>query len=147
MTGSVEQKAEDFMQELIDELRELAEDIPVPLEVPEHDQLVVAQEQILMPLPFDFIEFLLEATDIVYGTIEPVTISDPHSHTYLPEVTAMAWSLGMSRELVAVCESLGGYYCIDEGGEIRYWKDDEYSDETWENIWYWLRDVWMKSGE
>ena len=135
------------MQELIDELRDMAEDIPVPLELPEHDQLVIAQEQILMPLPFDFIEFLLEATDIVYGSIEPVTIADAHSHTYLPEVTAMAWSLGMSRELVAVCESRGGYYCIDEGGEIRFWKDDEYEEETWENIWYWLRDVWMKSGD
>jgi hypothetical protein len=135
------------MQELIDELRDMAEDVPVPLELPEHDQLVQAQEQILMPLPHDFIEFIMEAGDIVYGTIEPVTVADPLSHTYLPEVTSTAWSLGMPREMVVVCEAHGGYYCIDEGGEIRLWKNHDYESETWENIWYWLRDVWMKSGE
>ena len=72
------------MQEMIDELREVAEQVPVPLELPEHDQVVDAQEQILMPLPADFREFLMEASDVIYGTLEPVTAADPSSHTYLP---------------------------------------------------------------
>jgi len=133
------------MQEMIDELREVAEQVPVPLELPEHDQVVVAQEQILMPLPFDFREFLMEASDVIYGTLEPVTVADPSSHTYLPEVTATAWSLGMPREMIALCESREGYYCIAQDGEIKLWRDGDYDDETWENIWYWVRDVWLES--
>ncbi len=133
------------MQEMIDELREVAEQVPVPLELPEHDQVVDAQEQILMPLPADFREFLMEASDVIYGTLEPVTAADPSSHTYLPEVTATAWSLGMPREMIALCESRKGYYCVAQDGEIKLWRDGDYDDETWENIWYWVRDVWLES--
>lgn len=133
------------MQEMIDELREVAEEVPVPLELPEHDQVVDAQEQILMPLPADFREFLMEATDIIFGSLEPVTVADPSSHTYLPEVTSMAWSLGMPREMIALCESAGGYYCVAQDGEIKLWRDGEYDEEVWENIWYWIRDVWLES--
>lgn len=133
------------MDELIDELHELAEKVPVPLELPEHDQVVDAQEQILMPLPADFREFLMTATDVVYGTLEPVTVADPSSHTYLPEVTSTAWSLGMPREMIALCECTDGYYCIAEDGEVKLWRDGDYDEETWENVWYWVRDVWLQS--
>lgn len=137
------------MQELIDELHQVAEDVPVPLELPEHDQVVDAQEQILMPLPGDFREFLMEATDVVYGTLEPVTVADPSSHTYFPEVTSTAWSQGLSREMLVLCEGREGYYCIAQDGEVRLWRfdsaEDEYDEETWENVWYWVRDVWLES--
>ncbi len=133
------------MQEMIEELHEVAEQVPVPLELPEHDQVVDAQEQILMPLPADFREFLMEATDVIFGTLEPVTVADPSSHTYLPEVTSTAWSLGMPREMIALCESREGYYCVAQDGEIKLWRDGDYDDETWENIWYWVRDVWLES--
>lgn len=136
------------MDELIEELHEVSEQVPVPLELPEHDQVVDAQEQILMPLPRDFREFLMTCGDVIYGTLEPVTVADPSSHTYLPEVTSTAWSLGMPREMVAVCESRGGdgYYCIAQDGEIKLWSREQgFDSEEWENIWYWVRDVWLES--
>lgn len=133
------------MQELLEELRDGAQEVPVPLELPEHDQIVVAQEEVLMPFPKEFIEFLLETGDIVFGSLEPVTVADPGSHTYLPEVTATAWEQGMSREMVAICEARGGYYCIAQDGEIKFWRDGSFDEETWETIWYWVRDVWLTS--
>lgn len=133
------------MEELIEELHAVAEEVPVPLELPEHDQVVDAQEQILMPLPRDFREFLMTCSDVVYGTLEPVTVADPSSHTYLPEVTSTAWSLGMPREMVAVCESRDGYFCVAQDGEIKLWTEQGFDGEVWENIWYWVRDVWLES--
>ena len=133
------------MHELLEELRAGAEDIPVPLELPEHDQIVVAQEEVLMPFPREFIEFLLETGDIVFGSIEPVTVADAGSHTYLPEVTSIAWEQGMPREMVAICESQGGFYCIAQDGEVKFWRDGDFDNETWETIWYWVRDVWLAS--
>ncbi|MBU3069901.1 SMI1/KNR4 family protein [Aestuariicella sp. G3-2] len=133
------------MEEIIEELHAVAEEVPVPLELPEHDQVVDAQEQILMPLPRDFREFLMTCTDVVYGTLEPVTVADPSSHTYLPEVTSTAWSLGMPREMVAVCEYRDGYYCVAQDGEIKLWTEQGFDSEVWENIWYWVRDVWLES--
>ncbi len=70
------------MEEVIEELRERNEPVPVALELPEEEALVEIQEQILIHLPFALREFLLTVSDVVYGRLEPVTASDPYSHTF-----------------------------------------------------------------
>ena len=136
------------MEEVIEQLRELNEPVPVPLELPDDETLVEIQEQILIHLPYDLREYLLQVSDVVYGRLEPVTACDPQSHTYLPEVAATAWSLGVPRELVPLCEDHGNYYVVEEDGTVLLWEADtgEVSeDETWESVWHWIRDVWLES--
>ena len=48
------------MEEVIDQLRELNEPVPVPLELPDEETLVEIQEQILIHLPFELREYLLK---------------------------------------------------------------------------------------
>ena len=133
------------MEDVIDELRERALDVAVPLELPDDDQLVEVEEQILVPLPYELREFLLQVSDVVYGSIEPVTVTDPLSHTYLPEVAANAWAAGLPRELIPICETQGEYYGISEEGEVVRWAEGEVTDDSWPSIWLWARDVWMKN--
>jgi len=133
------------MEEILDLLREHNVSVPVPLDLPDEDQLVVIEEELLLPIPRDVRTYLLEASDVVYGTLEPVTAADPNSHTHLPEVTAVAWSLGVPHYLLPICEDKGSYYCADPEGEIVLWKDGELTDETWQSIWQWVRDVWLES--
>ena len=64
------------MEEVIEQLRELNEPVPVPLELPEEELLVEIEEQILINLPFELREFLLKVSDVVYGRLEPVTVTD-----------------------------------------------------------------------
>lgn len=131
------------MEEVIEELRELAQDISLPLDLPTEDELVLVEEQILIQLPYDLRVFLLEVSDIVYGSVEPVTAADPRSHTFLPEVASKAWDLGVPREFIPICEYGGGYACAAEDGEIFFYRGDQVSDKSWENIWQWSREVWM----
>lgn len=135
------------MEEVIDELRERNEPVPVPLELPDEETLVEIQEQILIHLPYALREFLLTVSDVVYGHIEPVTASDPHSHTYLAEVTSVAWDLGVPRHLVVVCHAEPLYYAVDEEGEVFAWdtESEEMLEESWESVWHWARDVWLES--
>lgn len=133
------------MEDVIDDLRELNQPVPVPLDLPDEDQLVMIEEELLLPIPRELRTFLLEVSDVVYGTIEPVTAADPHSHTYLPEVTALAWDLGVPRYLMPVCEHRGVYYCVEQDGEVVLWKNGEVTDETWSSVWHWARDVWLNS--
>lgn len=135
------------MEDVIEALREAAIDVPVPLELPEYDDLVVIEEQILIPLPDDFKDFLLEVSDVVYGTLEPATVMDPLSHTYLPELAAQAWDIGLPRDLIPVCEARGGYYAINEGGEVSYWRNGNFSDDEWPSIWHWAKEVWLEEGQ
>ncbi|MDH4558825.1 SMI1/KNR4 family protein [Pseudomonas sp. BN417] len=135
------------MEEVIEQLRELNEPVPVPLELPDEELLVEIEEQLLINLPFELREFLLKVSDVVYGRLEPVTVTDPQSHTYLPEVAAVAWDLGVPRDLVPLCQDGRDYYLVDGEGEVLLWSGDEeeLTDESWDSVWHWARDVWLAS--
>ncbi|MCV6590690.1 MAG: SMI1/KNR4 family protein [Marinobacterium sp.] len=134
------------MEDVYQKLRDLNADVLVPLELPDEDLLVDIEEEILIQLPHEYREFLLKVSDVIYGGLEPVTVTDPQSHTYLPEVAATAWSVGLPRELIPVCEHQGDYYAVNEEGEIHLWRDGEVDeDESWSTIWHWARDVWLES--
>ncbi|WP_252176950.1 SMI1/KNR4 family protein [Endozoicomonas sp. 4G] len=133
------------MEDVIDELRESAVEVPTPLELPDEDEVIEAQEQLLIPIPSELREFLLQVSDVVYGSIEPVTIKDPHSHTYLPEVAAIAWDQGMPRDLLPICEHNGDVYCVSAEGEVGLWAAGELSEATWPSVWHWAKDVWLNS--
>ncbi len=135
------------MEEVIEQLRELNEPVPVPLELPDEETLVEVQEQILIHLPFELREYLLTVSDVVYGRLEPVTASDPHSHTYLPEVASVAWDLGLPRELVPLCQDGDDYYAVAADGEVLLWQGatGELTEDSWETVWHWCRDVWLES--
>lgn len=133
------------IDEILDLLRDHNEPVPVPLELPDEDRLVEIEEEILLPIPRDVRTFLLEASDVVYGSLEPITAAEPNSHTYLPEVTATAWSVGVPRYLLPICDDNGAYYCADPDGEILLWRNGDLTDDSWPSIWHWIRDVWLES--
>ena len=132
-------------EEIIDMLRDSNQPVPVPLDLPDEDVLVEVEEQILLPIPRDMRTYLLEASDVIFGSLEPVTAADPYSHTYLPEVAAVAWSLGVPRYLVPLCEDNGSYYCVEPEGEVVLWRNGDLTDETWPSVWHWIHDVWLES--
>jgi hypothetical protein len=133
------------IDEILDLLRDHNEPVPVPLELPDEDRLVEIEEEILLPIPRDVRTFLLEGSDVVYGSLEPITAAEPNSHTYLPEVTATAWSVGVPRYLLPICDDNGVYYCADPDGEILLWRNGDLTDDSWPSIWHWIRDVWLES--
>jgi hypothetical protein len=133
------------MEEILELLRDHNEMVPVPLELPDHDCLVEIEEEILLPIPRDIRTYLLEASDVVFGSMEPVTAADPNSNTYLPDVTATAWAQGVPRYLLPICEYNGDYYCADPEGAIQLWSKGQLTDESWDSIWHWVRDVWLES--
>ncbi len=134
------------MEDVLQHLRENSAQVVVPLEIPTEDQLVEVEEEILIPIPAELREFMLKTGDVIYGTLEPVTVADPQSHTYLPEVAANAWADGIPREFIPICVSDGQYYVISQEGEVLLWSlDTDEAVEEWSSIWHWAKDVWMES--
>ncbi len=134
------------MEDVIELLREHNQPVPVPLELPTDDDLLDVQEQLLIHLPHELREFLLEVSDVVYGHLEPVTASDPHSHTYLPEVASTAWDLGLPRHLVPLCQEGDLYFAVEPDGLVVLWSvdEDDYLEDEWESVWHWARDYWLE---
>lgn len=136
------------MEDIIEQLQELCEDVPVPLDLPEEDDLLEVEESLLLPIHPSLRTYLLEASDTVYGGLEPVTVADRQSHTYLADVTAQAWEEGMPREYMVVCEVAEGFYCINhEDGEIQFWsrREGDFDKQQWDTLWDWIEDVWLRS--
>ena len=133
------------MEDTLKRLRAAHETVPVPLELPSEDALVEVEEELLLPIPRDMRRFLLHASDIVTGSLEPVTAADPHAHTHLPEVAATAWSQGLPRHLLPLCEVNGNCYCVDPEGEVWYWRDGEFSDESWPDVWCCAQEIWLEA--
>jgi len=131
------------VEDVIEKLREVNEPVPVPLELPDEELLVEIEEELLIGIPSEFREFLLQVSDVIYGRLEPVTVTDPQSHTYLPEVAAVAWANGLPRELIPLCSDGDDYYAVAEDGEVVLWADGELTEETWDSVWTWARDVWL----
>lgn len=133
------------MEDIIQALRDRCETVPVPLDLPTEETLIDVEEQMLISLPREYREFLLTVSDVVYGSIEPATAADSHSHTYLPDLAAEAWNLGLPRHAIPICKHDRHYYCIDPEGTVCLWTPKGFTEQEWESIWEWASEVWLKS--
>lgn len=132
------------MEDIIELLREINEAVAHPLDLPTEEDLVVVEEQILISLPGELRVFLLEVSDVVFGRIEPCTAADPRSHTYLPEMAANAWDIGLPREYIPLCEYDAGYACISQDGKVVFWSQNGKLSDPWPDLWQWVREVWLE---
>lgn len=132
------------MEDVIELLQESAQSVAFGLELPDEDDLVMIEEELFIPLPSDLRLFLLEVSNLIIGSLEPVTVTDPQAHTHLPDVAANAWDLGVPRNLIPICESANGYYCIAEDNEISLWQGHQKQEETWPSIWHWAKEIWAQ---
>lgn len=135
------------MQDVIHKLRRKNQMVPVPLDLPDEDQLLDIEEALLISLPRDYRDFLLQVSDLVVGSVEPATAADPNSHTYLADIIAEAWNRGVPRDQIPFCEHQGSYYCLDMEERVQQWKGQGFTGEEWSSIWDWAEDVWLASAK
>ncbi|MGB0663671.1 MAG: SMI1/KNR4 family protein [Pontibacterium sp.] len=133
------------MQDILDALREHQQATTSYVELPDEDDFVRVQEEILIHVPREFQYFLSEAGDIILGAIELASANDNFAHNYLPELCANYWQLGLPRHLIPICASESPMYAISQEGEVIEWDvRTQEQGESWENIWYWARDCWLE---
>ena len=132
------------MDDILEQLLEKSESVPVPLEPATEEAVLEAEELIFLPLPKDYREFLRHAAHLCIGRLEPCQVSDPAAHTYLAEVAAQAWDVGLDRHVFPICEDSGAYYCMTPEGQVQYWDMGDYAETTWESIWHWAEDIWLE---
>ena len=135
------------LDEVIQELRELNELVPKPLRLPTQEQVDEIEKKLGIVFHDDYRKYLLEASDVVYGTLEPATIIPDSGHTEFTSVAEAAWhQMGVSRELIPICEDNGDYYCMTKDGEIVFWSHNSITDERWPDLASWIKQVWIGEG-
>ena len=131
------------IESAIKHLRELNEPVPRPLSLPNEIEVKKWETELGILLPVDYRTYLLKASDVVLGSIEPGTIGDPLSHTHLPKIIQSARTYGVPENLLPFCEDNGDFYCLTSHGEIVFWSHNGISDESWPNLADWIEQVWI----
>jgi hypothetical protein len=134
------------LDEVFSQLRELNEPVPKPSIRPSAEQVALIEKETGVTFHPDLRRFLLEVSDVVYGIKEPITITDPKSHTHFPDLLASAREYGVPQELIPFCEDNSDFYCLDSSGKVLFWSHDGATDESWPDLATWIKDVWIEEG-
>ena len=132
------------LTDVFDKLRQLNQPVPRPMRLPTASEVENVEAMLGLSFHPDPRRYLLEASDVVFGTIEPVTITSSGAHTYLVSVTEDGrkhWSLPAN--YVPICESNADLYCVTPDGKVVYWPHDGSSDQSWPNLAAWIEEVWI----
>ncbi|MEQ8439352.1 MAG: SMI1/KNR4 family protein [Ilumatobacter fluminis] len=132
------------LNEAIARLRRLSTPVPRPRRLPTESEVRDAETNLGVSFHPDLRRYLLEASDVVYGTHEPVTISG--GHTAIETVVHSARDLGVPDGLLPICDDNADYFCITANGDIVYWSHNGATNETWPNLATWITDVWIGGG-
>jgi len=135
------------LSEVIHELRELNEPVPEPFRLPTESEVAAAEDQLGVKFSEDYRQYLLTASDIVYGSLQPAVVTPDSDSLNLVEVAETAWNkMDLPRNLLPICEDNGDYYCLNEKGEVQFWSHNGTTDEKWRDLAAWIKEVWIEEG-
>ncbi|WP_339674355.1 SMI1/KNR4 family protein [Dasania marina] len=131
------------LESIIEELREHNLELPLPPRLPTEDEVCQIEKELGLNFHPDYKTYLLKASDVVFGALEPALITIPNSHTYLPEVVKSARAIGVPNNLLPFCQDNGDYFCLNDQGKVIYWSHNGATDESWPNLASWLKEEWI----
>ena len=81
-----------------------------------------AESALGVKFPADYRRYLLEASDVVFGALEPAVVTPDAGYLSLVEVAESAWDeMDLPRDLLPFCEDNGDYYCLAADGTVKFW--------------------------
>ena len=124
------------------ELRARNTVVPRPARLPTAAEVEAAEASIARPFPSDYRRFLLEASDVVVGYLEPCVVVPDGGYRDLIATCAEAWADGVPSARLSICQDNGDYFCLD-GERVRYWSHNGLTDEHWPDLATWIDEVWI----
>ena len=126
----------------IAELRLRNEPVPRPRRLPSEEEVSAAERELGLDFPPDYRRFLLEASDVVFSTLEPCVVTPDAGYRDLVKKAHEAWEIGVPRDWLPFCDDNSDYFCVD-GNKVRYWSHNGDTDEHWPDLGTWIDRVWI----
>src|SRR4051812_42971199 len=120
------------LDQALQHLRERGESVHIPFRLPTLVEVDAAENALGVKFHPDYRRYLLEASAVVYGTLEPAKVLPDSGYLNLVQVANDAWTqMELRRHLLPICEDNGDYYCMNAQGEIVYWSHNGAVNEKW----------------
>lgn len=133
----------------VSQLRKRDEDVPVHAKLPVKEDLEKLAKELGLDLesdiPLDYARYLLTASDVSFGVLEPVQILYEKSRQdYLTCLLEEMESLGLGGKGMPVCSDNGDiYYMAKDGKVFLYSADDSRDVDQWDNLADWILNEWI----
>lgn len=132
------------LSEVIVELRELNQPVSKPFRLPTEAEVSAAEKRLNVRFHEDYRRFLLEASDVVVGTLEPAMVAADCGYLDLCEIAEYAWDeMELPLTLLPICEDNGDYYCLNKKGEVEFWSLDGTTNDKWQDLATWIKEIWI----
>jgi len=133
-----------MLEKTIQRLREMNEEVAIPLRLPTEEEILNAEISLSKKFHPDFKKYLREASDVIFGAMEPLIVVPGDNRLFLPIVANEAWDSGLPKDLLPICEDNGDYFAMDENGKVHYWSHNGLTDEKWSDLSAWINEIWLE---
>nr|WP_159063671.1 SMI1/KNR4 family protein [Thaumasiovibrio occultus] len=107
-------------------LIEKQETVPRPLRLPTEEEVAAAERQLNFPFPSQYRYFMLHASHVCYGVLEPaLVLPDLAPYLDLIALAKRGWEQGVSNDHLAFCGDNGNFFTINQSGEVGYFDHHE----------------------
>ncbi|HJY78524.1 MAG TPA: SMI1/KNR4 family protein [Burkholderiales bacterium] len=111
--------------------------------LPTVEEVEATQKSLNVQFHPDYRRFLLQASNVFVGALDPAQITDSEGRNYLGKVVQSARAYGVPSELFPFCEDNADFYCFTEQGEVRFWSHNGAAQEKWPSLAAWIKEVWI----
>lgn len=133
-----------LIDDVIRELRKLNNPLHTVKRLPTKNEVQAVEHALGVVFQPDYRKYLLEASDVEYGHLEPATATESSRYTHIVGMAQAAWELvDLPRHLLPICEDNGDYFCLNTMGEVVYWSHNGTTDEKWPDLATWIKVVWI----
>lgn len=129
------------------QLRKRNEKVPNPLWLPTEKEIDNFEEEYKIKFPKDYKSYLLTASDVILGCLEPGQIIDKKDeNTYLGNILKIYESFGLNSEYIPICNDNDSFYCIDKDSKIHLIDSDLNNDSiVYEDLADWILNCWIRN--
>lgn len=133
----------------IGQLRKRDEEVPIHAKLPVMSDLEKIAQKLNLnvgtEIPFDYVHYLLTASDITFGLFEPVQILDENSkYNYLPSLLEDMSSFGISENGIPICNDNDDIYYMTKDERVVLYSSEEHNNiNQWDNLADWILNEWI----
>jgi len=114
--------------------------------LPSDEVLMMYQDKVGIPFNEETKLYFKNFPSLAYGynAIEPLLLTgDPDCYWDLLRAVRDGREMGLPTDWLPIVEDNADYYAVRPDGRVAFWSHNGTTDEEWENIASWIREVWI----